>query len=139
MTAAVKTASSTMSRPSAPALIATLSLRQGQVLRLLSEDKRRFEIAAKLELTTATVSAYARQAAYRLGVTTVPAAVATACAYNLVALPGDRVAVPYDVLANVRESLTKLSTGGLSAGEVSAVANDALVELTLAMPKVVRR
>lgn len=138
MTAAVKTAS-IMSRPSAPALIATLSLRQGQVLRLLSEDKRRFEIAAKLELTTATVSAYARQAAYRLGVTTVPAAVATACAYNLVDLPGDRVAVPYDVLANIRESLTKLSAGGLSAGQVSAVVKDALAELTLAMPNAVRR
>lgn len=138
MTAAVKTAS-TMSRPSAPALIATLSLRQGQVLRLLSEDKRRFEIAAKLELTTATVSAYARQAAYRLGVTTVPAAVVTACAYNLVDLPGERVAVSYDVLANVMESLTKLSEGSLSAGQASTVAKGALAELTLAMPNAVRQ
>lgn len=138
MTAVVKTASA-MSRPSAPTPIATLSLRQGQVLRLLSEDKRRFEIAAKLELTTATVSAYARQAAYRLGVTTVPAAFSTACAYNLVDLPGDRVAISYDVLANIVESLTKLSKGSLPAGQASVVAKDALAELTLAMPNAVRR
>lgn len=113
MTTAVN-AASTMSRQSAPAPILTLSLRRGQVLRLLSEDKRRSEIGATLGLTTATVSAYTRQAAYRLRVETTPAALATACADNLVDLPGDRVAVPYDALANVVESPAKPSESGVS-------------------------
>jgi len=116
------------SRPM-PALVNWPTPREIAVLGLLAQDFRWPEIARELDITVNSARGYARQAHDALGVSSLPAAMAAACARNVIVMPGDRFAIPSDVLAKAIGGLTELAHGDLSQQKTREYAENLRAEL----------
>ena len=117
-------------RQQGPALISRPTPQQTAVLGLLAQDRSWPEIAGDLGITVSSARSYAQQATNPLGVSSLPAAMAMVCAHNYIVMPGDRIAIPGDVLASAIQVLTRLAHDDLSQRRARELAAATLAELT---------